>query len=595
ETIRMNGKINKRSVVWLHFTVISQESAKCNICGSVYSHKGGSTSNLKKHLDTRHYTFMQKENKSSEASSSLGIHPRLPSTSSNNLPIVPSTSAATIKDADADISTGTAEAAPPKKKIKVQSSLSSHITRPISLHRQEKINNLILNMIVKDLQPLSIVRDKGFVELITALEPTYKIPSRSTFTTSFLNQQFNSVNEKLKSILVKSKSISLTTDAWTATNNTSYIAYTAHFITDDWMLYSCLLECAEYDVNHTAKNLRDDLLRVTDVWKIRDKIITVTTDNAANIVAAVRLTEWGHIAHTINLIVQSGLNLPELSLRKKLNQSSTQANNKLFSIQKQLNPNATLLKLKMDVATRWNSTFYMFERLLKLQESVTVTIGLLHNRLELLTEEEWNSLSEMCNVLKPFEQITIELSSEKAVTLSKLIVIMKGLKSAISKIKSTCVTVEVWLGEKLEKDVGHLINLEYQKKQSSLQDIPSTSSAHDEAVDDDLIWGDFDKLIIGTHEYSKVIILDITSVSLWDPSRRRFSVRVGLHERRFVYAEDCRDVALALGNMCRLRRWFIVPSLLMARIIVTYDSTEEEGWKLNNILLFQDGFIRHDR
>ncbi|KAJ8937950.1 hypothetical protein NQ318_013207 [Aromia moschata] len=444
---------------------------------------------------------MQKENKSSEASSSLGVHTgdssATPSTSSNNLPIVPSTSAATIKDADADISTGTAEAAPPKKKIKVQSSLSSHITRPISLHRQEKINNLILNMIVKDLQPLSIVRDKGFVELITALEPTYKIPSRSTFTTSFLNQQFNSVNEKLKSILVKSKSISLTTDAWTATNNTSYIAYTAHFITDDWMLYSCLLECAEYDVNHTAKNLRDDLLRVTDEWKIRDKIITVTTDNAANIVAAVRLTEWGHIgciAHTINLIVQSGLNLPELSLRKKIKSiveyfhRSTQANNKLFSIQKQLNPNATLLKLKMDVATRWNSTFYMFERLLKLQESVTVTIGLLHNPVELLTEEEWNSLSEMCNVLKPFEQITIELSSEKAVTLSKLIVIMKGLKSAISKIKSTMAR------EKLEKDVGHLINLEYQKKQSSLQDIPSTSSAHDEAVDDDLIWGDFDKL-----------------------------------------------------------------------------------------------------
>lgn len=50
----------KRSVIWLHFSVISPGCAKCNLCGSKYSYKGGSTSNLKKHLESRHHTFLQK-------------------------------------------------------------------------------------------------------------------------------------------------------------------------------------------------------------------------------------------------------------------------------------------------------------------------------------------------------------------------------------------------------------------------------------------------------------------------------------------------------------------------------------------------------
>lgn len=49
---------------------------------------------------------------------------------------------------------------PEAKKQKVQSSLVGFISKPISLSRQKKINNLILNMIVSDRQPFSIVDDR---------------------------------------------------------------------------------------------------------------------------------------------------------------------------------------------------------------------------------------------------------------------------------------------------------------------------------------------------------------------------------------------------------------------------------------------------
>lgn len=55
---------SKRSKVWLHFSIVSVGSAKCNICGSKYSFKGGSTSNLKKHLLLKHHTVLTKTDSS---------------------------------------------------------------------------------------------------------------------------------------------------------------------------------------------------------------------------------------------------------------------------------------------------------------------------------------------------------------------------------------------------------------------------------------------------------------------------------------------------------------------------------------------------
>lgn len=46
----------KRSSIWMHFTAVSSEKAKCDICSATFSHKGGSTSNIKKYLTAKHPT-----------------------------------------------------------------------------------------------------------------------------------------------------------------------------------------------------------------------------------------------------------------------------------------------------------------------------------------------------------------------------------------------------------------------------------------------------------------------------------------------------------------------------------------------------------
>jgi hypothetical protein len=71
-------------------------------------------------------------------------------------------------------------------------------------------------------------------------------------------------------------------------------------------MVSFVLETFILCVNHTAENIAAELVRIADEWNITEKVVAIVTDNAANMVVAIRITRWKHIpcfAHTLNLIV----------------------------------------------------------------------------------------------------------------------------------------------------------------------------------------------------------------------------------------------------------------------------------------------------
>ncbi len=49
----------KRSKVWAHITKLSDTSVRCNMCSSVIVNKGGNTSNIMKHLLTKHNIYFK--------------------------------------------------------------------------------------------------------------------------------------------------------------------------------------------------------------------------------------------------------------------------------------------------------------------------------------------------------------------------------------------------------------------------------------------------------------------------------------------------------------------------------------------------------
>lgn len=176
--------------------------------------------------------------------------------------------------------------------------------------------------------------------------------------------------------------------------------------------------------------------------------INTDADESGNVIdaagvldEAIALTEWGHlrcIAHTINLVVQDGVKSIE-SIRTKLRSvvgyfhRSSKGADTLKNKQKLLHPLKQPLALLMEVSTRWNSTFKMLERVHDVKDSLVSAIAELNECAE-VSRGDLDVVEQVIKVLKPFDEVTEELSAEKYVSASKVIVLVASLKKFLAGV-----------------------------------------------------------------------------------------------------------------------------------------------------------------
>ncbi|CAG4965580.1 unnamed protein product [Parnassius apollo] len=145
-------------------------------------------------------------------------------------------------------------------------------------------------------------------------------------------------------------------------------------------------------------------------------------------------------AHTLNLIVQSALKeIKDITTKIKqiveLFRRSPLASERLKNMQKKLDE--PVLKIKQDVSTRWNSTCDMFERVLKIKNNVMSAIAIDYPDTINMTSEDIDVLDSAIEILSFFKDVTEEMSSEKNVTISEVILISNALKKKCLKFLST--------------------------------------------------------------------------------------------------------------------------------------------------------------
>nr|XP_055065281.1 E3 SUMO-protein ligase ZBED1-like [Misgurnus anguillicaudatus] len=306
----------------------------------------------------------------------------------------------------------------------------------------------ILNMLVTDMRPLSMVEDKGFRDMISTFNPKYNLPSRTYFT-QLMEKKHRDITEKLKAVLKQTEYVALTTDIWTSVATEAYLGVTCHFLGEDWEMKSLSLTTMPLEERHTAANIADWLEETTAKFEIQlVKVKAVVHDNGANVVAAARILRkrhgWASVrcaGHTLNLVVQSTLKNKTIascvgSARCLVEhfKKSELACTKLKEKQQQMgNPSLMLIQ---DVSTRWNSTYHMLSRLLEQRWPVTAALSDpaanprgKHHYLD-IKPEQWHISEELTQVLGPFEEATEFLSGEQYVTLSALPQLVQNLKKS---------------------------------------------------------------------------------------------------------------------------------------------------------------------
>jgi hypothetical protein len=115
----------------------------------------------------------------------------------------------------------------------------------------------------------------------------------------------------IEKIKVDAKSVSVTTDMWTARNGQGYIGVTCSYIDTGFDLNEITLTVNYVRYPHTAQHIMESLEETLKEWNLRDKVFTITTDNAANMkkaIASIDNIRWlGCSAHTLQLIVGKAL------------------------------------------------------------------------------------------------------------------------------------------------------------------------------------------------------------------------------------------------------------------------------------------------
>ncbi|NXL40750.1 ZBED4 protein, partial [Glaucidium brasilianum] len=112
--------------------------------------------------------------------------------------------------------------------------------------RGDVILSLVLEMIFRDLHPLSVVRDKGFGLLLGYLEPNFLLPSPAQLS-GMLWHRYGTVKRQLERYLQTAQSLVLCAESWASQLSQSYVTVTANFIDGEWRRARCVMETRRED------------------------------------------------------------------------------------------------------------------------------------------------------------------------------------------------------------------------------------------------------------------------------------------------------------------------------------------------------------
>ncbi|XP_070397996.1 zinc finger BED domain-containing protein 4-like [Nothobranchius furzeri] len=362
------------STVWKYFTLEAPQSktATCNVCKAVVPRGGTSVAtfnttnlikHLKKHHPREHEEFLTRGQKGEKRHQESLL-----------------------------------------ESLKKQSKLPADNVKAMG------ITEKLLNFIVLDDQPLSVVENEGFRSLNEHLEPRYSLPSRTYLSGTALPELYNRVSAKLAGKLKGVPALSFTADIWTSdVCPMSLISLTVHWVDSGTHHVCCaVLQVKKCRGSHNRATIAAAIAKMLNNRGIPlEKVHVILRDNASNVKAALEdmaVPNLGCFAHTLQLVVHEGL-MSQRSVSDALANSrkivahfkhSQLAQSRLEDLQREMQGTGTTstpARLIQDVQTRWNSSFYMVKRLLT-EKRALCAYAADHNLPATLSANEWGLLEK---------------------------------------------------------------------------------------------------------------------------------------------------------------------------------------------------------
>jgi hypothetical protein len=179
--------------------------------------------------------------------------------------------------------------------------------------------------------PFNKFEDPYFEAWMQTLQPSFNCVGRQTVRNDCL-KKFRKMKEELQNEFMNLDSrVCLTSDMWTSVQNLGYMVITAHYITADFKLMKKIISFKNVKYPHTGFAIEEAIVSCLTEWGIREKLFTVTVDNASNNTNGCEelvhnhrhelLLDGVHLhirccAHILNILVQDGMKVIHVAISK---------------------------------------------------------------------------------------------------------------------------------------------------------------------------------------------------------------------------------------------------------------------------------------
>ncbi|KAH7958664.1 hypothetical protein HPB49_004079 [Dermacentor silvarum] len=236
---------------------------------------------------------------------------------------------------------------------------------------------------------------------------------------------------------------------------------------------------------HTGENITQRMQDVISGWKLDGKVTAVVTDNAPNGINAVNalegILETNDVtcsAHSLHLSIKKALSKKEI---KELCQKSgrlvahfrhsTIASDELSRRQELLG--LPTERLTQSCPTRWSSTYEKLTKLIKHRSAIqsvladrTIVTAKTAQNLE-ISQQEWNVVSELCEVLEPLHLATTILCSDTMSLVSMVRPVMKAVMKKLEHHSTDDFQVDDFK-EVVRMEISRRFSLDWDAQQSSV-------------------------------------------------------------------------------------------------------------------------------
>ncbi|KAM8762178.1 E3 SUMO-protein ligase ZBED1-like isoform 1-T1 [Acanthopagrus schlegelii] len=195
--------------------------------------------------------------------------------------------------------------------------------------------------------------------------------------------------------------------------------------------------------SQTGQVIAEEIGDILDEFDVKEKVVAITVDNAANMDVAVKkmsIRKIGCFAHTLNIAAQKLYTVPAIARWAGRIRAMVMWMKRSSLAKPVLKEKQRLLGLPehaviLDVKNRWNSLFLMVERFLEQFPALQAASmdprlkrSMEKDRLERVTDDDYRKAEEFVRVMKILYTSTLCISAERSPTLGQILPILGKLQ-----------------------------------------------------------------------------------------------------------------------------------------------------------------------